>query len=121
LRLLDPSIYLGNVETGKSKKKTLVTAEADHRSESRSQGRPSGAASGGLTLGGGENGGKLFCWEDGETCDAWQFSFSCRRLFSTSSHIATARRSPAPEICKSLISWWFLYSSESCCAAPILG
>ena len=73
LRLLDPSIYLGNVEKGKSKKKTLVTAEADHRSGSSSQGRTSGAASAGLTLDGGESGGKVFCWEDGETCGARRF------------------------------------------------
>ena len=73
LRLLDPSIYLGNVETGKSKKKTLVTAEGDHRRESSSQGRPSGAASAGLTLDGGESGGKVFCCEDGETRSACCF------------------------------------------------
>jgi hypothetical protein len=72
LRLLDPSIYLGNVETGKSKEKTLATAEADHRSGSNSQGRPSGAASVGLTLGG-ESEGKVFCCEDAETRGACCF------------------------------------------------
>ena len=46
LRPLDPSIYLGNVETGKSKKKSLVTAEGDHRSEGSSQGRPFGSLAG---------------------------------------------------------------------------
>ena len=82
LETVVPSIYLGNVETGKSKKKTLVTAEADHRSGSSSQGRPSGAASAGLTLDGGESGGKVFCSWHGETCGAlWFFPLAAALCF----------------------------------------
>jgi hypothetical protein len=52
------------------------------------------------------------------TLRRFDFSFSCSLLFSTSSPIGTSSAPERRRFCKSLISRWFLYSNQSCCAAP---
>ncbi len=94
---------------------------AHARSGSRGQGRPSGAASAGLTLDGGASAGNSFSFRMVRRAALLVFLFSRRRLFSTSSPIGTSGALKRRRFRKSLISGWFLYSNQSCCAAPFWG
>jgi hypothetical protein len=95
---------------------------AHSRSKSRSQGRPSGAALvSGLSLDC-ESGGKVFALAGSrDVRPRAVFFFSRRSLFSTSSHMGTCGALQRQRFCKSLIYRSFLYSNQSCCAAPNLG